>query len=100
MSMESPARQALSGGGALAVGQKFRAPSGITLAVPAASAASAAKPSPPTVTAPMSGSKLGFRSFPIGINITTYTGVFNDSYPYVVRACEEGFVESHCTPWF
>ena len=32
---------------------------------------------------------------------TTYTGVYNDSYPYVMRACEQSDDNSiYCTAWF
>jgi hypothetical protein len=42
---------------------------------------------------------LGDRS--INLNqTTTYIGVYNDSYPYVIRACELGSNEIHCTAWF
>lgn len=33
-------------------------------------------------------------------NTTTYTGVFNDSVPYVVRACGYGINVIRCTAWF
>lgn len=37
----------------------------------------------------------------LGSSMSTYTGVFNDSYPYVVRACTQGFSPTyHCTVWY
>ncbi|WP_371500343.1 DUF2690 domain-containing protein [Kitasatospora sp. NBC_00374] len=36
------------------------------------------------------------------VNGSSYTGVFNDSFPYVVRACRSNIVggATHCTLWF
>lgn len=43
--------------------------------------------------------RLGERS--LGTSNSTYTGVFNDSYPYVVRACIVSPADLyHCTGWF
>lgn len=42
---------------------------------------------------------LGDRSIHIG-NSSTYTGVYNDSYPYVMRACAVGVGPVHCTGWY
>lgn len=33
-------------------------------------------------------------------NTSTYTGVFNDSYPYVVRACASNWKTIRCTEWY
>lgn len=46
------------------------------------------------------GSHMGTRSPGTG-QTTTYTGVYNDSYPYVMRACEQSDDNSiYCTAWF
>ncbi|MET8229331.1 hypothetical protein ABZS77_01455 [Micromonospora sp. NPDC005298] len=43
---------------------------------------------------------LGRRSVQFG-NSTTYTGVFNDTVPYVVRACVQSTIGgAHCTQWY